>query len=95
MDGTREQIGSNSEFMHQIRKNGIDFQVIEPEWHNQNPAEGVIIEIRRKWFRVMFCKKVQKKFWDYGMQWVSEIQQRTHLRSNRIDSGIPLEELAG
>ena len=42
MDGAKEKIGSNSEFMHQIRKNGIDFHVIEPERHNQNPAEGVI-----------------------------------------------------
>ena len=95
MDGAKEQIGSNSEFMHQIRKNGIDFHVIEPERHNQNPAEGVIREIRRKWFRVMFRKKVPKKFWDYGMRWVCEIQQRTHLRSNRIDGGIPLEKLTG
>ena len=34
MDDAKEQIGSNSEFMHQIRKNGIDFHVIEPERHN-------------------------------------------------------------
>ena len=95
MDGSKEQIGSNSEFMHQIRNNGIDFHVIEPEQHNQNPAEGVIREIRQKWFRVMFRKKVPKKFWDYGMRWVCEIQQRTHLRSNRIDGGIPLEKLTG
>ena len=81
--------------MDQIRKNGIDFHVIEPERHNQNPAEGVIREIRRKWFRVMFYKKVPKKFWDYGMRWVCEIQQRTHLQSNIIDGGIPFENLSG
>ena len=63
--------------MHQILKNGINFHVIEPERNNQNPAEGVIREIRRKWFRVMFRKKFPKKFWDYGMRWVCEIQQRT------------------
>ena len=81
--------------MHQIWKNGIDLHVIEPERHNQNPPEGVIREIRRKWSRVMFRKKVPKKFWDYGMRWVCEIQQRTHLCSNRIDGGIPLEKLTG
>ena len=48
MDGVKEQIISNSEFMNQIQKNGIDFHVIEPERHNQNLAEGVIREIRRK-----------------------------------------------
>ena len=95
MDGAKEIIGSNSELMHQIWKNDIEFHVIEPEWHNQNTAEGVIREIRRKWFRFMFRKKVPKKFWDYGMQWVCEIQQRTHLRSNRIDGGIPLKKLTG
>ena len=94
MDGTKEQIGSNSEFMYQIR-NGIDFHIIDPERHNQNPTEGVIREICRKWFRVMFRKKVPKKFWDYGMRWVCEIQQRTHLRSNKIDGSIPLENLTG
>ena len=81
--------------MHQIRKNDNEFHVIEPERHNQNPAEGVIREIHRKWFRVMFRKKVPKKFWDYGMRWVCKIQQRTHLRSNRIEGGIPLEKLTG
>ena len=75
MGGAKEQIGSNSEFMHQIRKNGIEFHIIDLERHNQNLAEGVIREIRRKWFRVMFRKKVPKNFWDYGMQWVCDIQQ--------------------
>ena len=42
IDGAKEQIGSNSEFIDQIRKNSIDFHVKEPERHNQNPAEGVI-----------------------------------------------------
>ena len=95
MDGAKEQIGYNSDFMHQIQKNGIDFHVIALERHNPNPAEGAIIEIRRKWFRVMFREKVPKKFWDYGIRWVREIQQRTHLSSNRIDGGIPLENITG
>ena len=50
MDSAKEQIGSNSEFMHQIRKKGIDFHVIETDRHKQNPAEGFIRDIRRKWF---------------------------------------------
>ena len=42
MDGAKEQIGSNSEFMHQIRKNDIDFHVIEPERHNSKPFPAYI-----------------------------------------------------
>ena len=50
MDGAPHQVGQNSAFMKELRKQGIDFQVIEPEPHNQNPEEGIIREIQRKWF---------------------------------------------
>ena len=58
----KKQIRSNSEFMHQIRKNVIDFHVIEPERHNQNPAEGVIREIRHKWFQSCSARKSWRIF---------------------------------
>ena len=48
--------------MKEVQKQVIDFQVIKPDRHNQNPAEGIIQEIRRKWFRIMFRKKVPKEF---------------------------------
>ena len=50
MDGAPDQVGRNSAFMKEVQKQEIDFQVIEPECHNQNSAEGIIREIRRKWF---------------------------------------------
>ena len=53
--------------MKEVQKKGIDFQVIEPERHNHNPAEGIIQDIWSKWFLLMFRKKVPKEFWDYGM----------------------------
>ena len=81
--------------MHQIRKNDIDYHVIEPERHNENPAEGVIREVRRKWYRAMIRKRVPKKFWDYGMRWVCEVMQRTHVRANRLDGCVPIEEVTG
>ena len=34
--------------MLQIRQNDIDHHRIEPEFHNQNPCEGVIREFRKK-----------------------------------------------
>ena len=42
MDGAPDQVGQISVFMKEVRKEGIDFQVIKPERHNQNPAEGII-----------------------------------------------------
>ena len=67
MDGAPYQVGHNSVFMKEVQKQVIDLQVIEHERHNQNPIEGIIQEIRRKWFQVMFQKKVPEEFWDYGM----------------------------
>ena len=48
MDGAPYQVGRNSAFIKEVQKQGIYFQVIEPERHNQNPAEGTIREIQRK-----------------------------------------------
>ena len=42
MDGAPDQVGKNSAFMKEVQKQGIDFQVIEPERNNQNPAECII-----------------------------------------------------
>ena len=43
----------------------------------------------------MFHKKVPNAFWDYGMRWVCEIQQRTHMRTHGMDDGVPLENITG
>ena len=92
-DGSQEQSGKRTEFMHQIRKNGIDYHVIDPESHNENPAEGVIREVRRKWYRTMIRKRYPKKFWDYSMRWVCKVTQRTRVRANRLDGFVPIEEV--
>ena len=34
-----------------------------------------------------------KEFWDYGMRGVCEIQQRTHMRTHRMDGGVSLEKI--
>ena len=90
-DGSQEQNGKRTEFMHHIRKNDIDYHFIEPERHNKNPGEGVIREVRRKWYRTMIRKRVPKKFWDYGMRWVCEVMQRTHICAKRLDRCVPIE----
>ena len=78
-DGSKEQTGRNTEFTKQIRKHNIDFKISEPELHNQSPAEGVVREVRRRWYRVMFKKRVPEMFWDYGMRWVCETMNRTYV----------------
>jgi len=75
-DGSKEQTGKKTKFMQQVRKTDIDLHVIESERHNQNPCEGVIREVQRKWFRTMVRSRVPRNFWDYGMRWVCEVMQR-------------------
>ena len=94
-DGAKEQVGKKTEFQKQVRKHDIRTHVSEPDMHNQSPAEGVVREVRRKWFRIMVRKKVPSKLWDYGMRWVCEIMQRTYLRSHRIDGAVPLQAVTG
>ena len=63
--------------------------------HNQNPVEGVIREIRRKWYRTMVRKRVPRQLWDYGMSWTSEIMSVTHSAAGDIGGCIPLTYFTG
>lgn len=94
-DGSKEQKERGTEFQHQVRKHGIKTHMAEPELHNQSPAEGVVREVRRRWYRTMFRNRVPKIFWDYGMRWVCDTMSRTYTRGHRIDGGIPLQKVTG
>ena len=94
-DGSKEQTGKNTEFQKTIRRNDIRTHQSEPDLHNQSPAEGVVREVKRKWFRTMFKKRVPRKYWDYGFRWCCNVMQRTYLRSHRIDGGVPLQFVTG
>ena len=60
----------------------------EPDLHQQNPAEGVIREVRRKWYRVMIRKRVPTRLWDYGMRCVSDIMAQKHKSAGGINRCI-------
>ena len=94
-DGSKEQSGKNTEFMKQVRKNDIDCHISEPDYHNQNPVEGVTREVRKKWFRTMMRKHVSRKLWDCGVVWVSEIVSVTHSSAGGLGGCIPMTEVTG
>ena len=75
-DGYKEQTAKGTHFMKEVRKNGIDLQVTETDHHNQSKVEGMITEMRKKWFRVMIRNKVLHIIWDYVLKWVAEIMQK-------------------
>ena len=81
--------------MHQVQLHGIKYHIAEPGVMNQNPAEHVIGEIRRKWYRTMIRKQVPKVLWDYGMIWVSEIMSRTYSAAGNLNGSIPIQGVMG
>jgi hypothetical protein len=48
--GAQEFIENKAEFMKTIKSYDIELHVSEPHCPQQNPAEGIIREIRRRWF---------------------------------------------
>ena len=95
-DQAPEMVGRKTEFQAQVRKHGINHHASEADLHNQSPAEGVVHEVKKLWYRTMFQKRVPKVFWDYGMRWVSETMSRTHLRRHKADGGgVPLQNIVG
>ena len=86
--------------MKQIPKNDIDYHIIEPDLHKQNPAEGTIPEIRKKWYRIMIRKCVPLRLWHYRMRWFTDFMSLTHTSERDIESGewvgcIPLSRVTG
>ena len=63
--------------MKEFRKHRIDLHVTKTDCHNQSKVEGVIIEMRKKWFKVILRKKFPHRLWDYGLKWVAYIMHRT------------------
>ena len=94
-DGSKEQGSKDTTFMKEVRKNGIDWHISEADLHNQNPVEGVIREIRRKWYRTMVRKRVPRQLWDYGITWVAEIMSVTHSAAGEINGCVPLTKVTG
>lgn len=95
VDGALEQVGRNTDFIKRCRTYDIDLHVSSPRRPKENPAEGVIREVRKKWFRLMQATNMPKRLWDYGIQWVTEVMQRTANSSSHSQGRTPLEIITG
>ena len=94
-DGAAEQVGKWTEFQSTVRKHAIDLHVTEPHRHNQSKVEGVVREIRERWFRIMLKKKVPRQLWDYGVKWVCKVMQHTASTSGDLFGRTALEQPTG
>jgi hypothetical protein len=94
-DGSAEQVKPKTEFMQQIRDHHIDYHIIEPYRPQQNRAETVIREVKKRWFRQMTRRKVPKRLWDYGIVWACEIMSLTSNSSFSLEGRTPMEQITG
>ena len=94
-DGTTEQVGKQTEFQAMVRKHAIDLHVTRPHCHNQSKVEGVVQEIRKRWFRIMLKKKVPKQLWDNSIRWVCEVMHHTASTFGDLSRRTALEQLTG
>jgi hypothetical protein len=94
-DGAHEQVGRHSEFQAKLRKYEIKSKVSEPERPNQNPAEGVIREIRKKWYRQIFRTNCPRRLWNFGVPYVCAIMRMTASYAGSLKGRTPMEALTG
>ena len=94
-DGSKKQACKGGIFMKEVCRQCIDYNISEPDLHNQNLFEGVIREVRRKWYRNMVKERVPRKLWNYGVSWVSEVMSMTHSSEKSVNGGIPLRNVTG
>jgi hypothetical protein len=94
-DGAPEQVGRNSKFQAKLRKHGIKHKTSETERSNQNPAEGTIREVRKRWYRQMFKRNCPRRLWSYGLPHVCAIMRLTASYAGRLQGRTPLEAMTG
>ena len=94
-DVSKEQTMPGTDFMKKIHKYDIYYHISEPDRPNQNPAEGVIRELRRKWFQMMVQKRVPRKIWDYSYCHACKVMKHTASHSGRLNGHTPVEFVTG
>jgi len=72
-----EQTGTNLDFLKVCCQYKIQHRQTEPYTPRQNHAELSICEIKKKWQLRMQRQNVPRRLWDFGLVWVSEINNRT------------------
>ena len=94
-DGASAQVGRNTLFMKTLRKYSINYHVSGARRPNENPAEGSMRELKKRWYRIMMKQKVPQRLWDYGIVWICETGNLTVSSSKYANGRTPLEIITG
>ena len=63
--------------MKEVHSHGIYYHTSNPELHNKKPVDGVIKEVRYKFYLDVLKKRVPSQLKEYGIIWVLEVMSLT------------------
>ena len=95
MDGSKEQTQKNTKFQATLRKNNVLPIITLPARPNHNPSESVIREVRKKWYRAVFCTNCPRALWSYGLPHFAKLMQVTATKAAGLAGLTPLGYLTG
>ena len=72
-------------------KHETQTQKSAPRRPNENPSEGSIREIKRKWYQIQEKKNIPDRLWDYGIYYVCETENLTVNIPRYSNGRSPLE----
>jgi hypothetical protein len=95
MDGANVQVGRNTQFQQFMRRNDISFHVSHPRRPNENPAEGGIREIKRRFYRYIQKYDIPMRLWDFVLDYTVDVMNVTVNSSRYSNERTPLEIVTG
>jgi hypothetical protein len=95
MDVAQVQVGRHTEFQSFIRRHQISFHVSHPRRPNENPAEGGIREIKRRFYRFIHKYDIPIRLWDFVLDYTVEMINHTVNGSKYSANRTPIEIITG
>ena len=90
-DGAAVQVGKDTCFQDTIRKNEIKSHQSGAYRPNENPAEGNIREIKKRWYRIQAKTNAPDRLWNFGISYVCETGNLTVNSSRYLNERTPIE----
>ena len=94
-DGAMVQTGRKTLFQHQLRKHHINYHVSQPYKPDENPADGSIREVKKKYYRLKVKHNVPDRLWDFLVSYTCEIGNVTVTSSKYAKGRTPIEHISG
>ena len=95
MDGAAVQVGRDTTIMETVRRANIDHHISGPYRPEENPAEGGIRELKRRFYRLINKYNIPMRLWCFVLQYVVDIMNLTVNYSRYSNGRVPLEIITG